>query len=167
MAFKLGKQSKLNMKGVHPDIISLVEYTIKRTPVDFTILRDGGLRTSSMQMALYKRGASKLNGKSVLSKHQKQTSGFGEAIDLVPWVGSPRWEWPLIYPIAATMAMGSRELGIEIRWGGVWDRELDELLAGANCFESITNAMKRAVSEYTVRHAGPDFIDGPHYELLH
>ena len=167
MTFKLGTNSKNNLKGVHPKLVALVEECIKITPVDFTILSDGGLRTASMQMKLYKRGASKLDGRNSKSKHQKQKSGYGEAVDLVPWVGSPRWEWPLIYPIAGCMAYLSREMDLELRWGGVWDRELDTYAPRSlNSPEAYAEAMKKAVREYCVRHPGPDFIDGPHYEML-
>lgn len=167
MTYKLGTRSKENLKGVHPRLVAMVEECIKITPIDFAILDNGGLRTAAMQMKLYKRGASKLDGRSRKSKHQKQASGYGEAVDLVPWVGSPRWEWSLIYPIAGCMAYLSREMGLEIRWGGVWDRELDDYAPkNLNNPEAYAEVMKRAVRDYTVRHPGPDFIDGPHYEML-
>ncbi len=166
MTFRLGKNSKKNLQGVHPDIVKLVEAVIKISPVDFTILNDGGLRTAAMQMKLFKRGASKLDGRNRKSKHQKQASGFGEAVDLVPWVGSPRWEWPLIYPIAGCMAYTAREMDIDLRWGGVWDMEMDDYAPRSlNSPESYAAAMKKAVRAYTIRHPGPDFIDGPHYEM--
>lgn len=167
MTFYLGTESKKNLQGVHPKLVAMVEKAITISPVDFCILNNGGLRTTSMQKALYQRGASKLNGTSQKSKHQKQSSGYGEAVDLVPWVGSPRWEWPLIYPIAGVMAYLSREMGIEIRWGGVWDRQLDDYAPKTlSSPDQYAAAMKKAVYDYTVRHPGPDFIDGPHYEML-
>jgi len=168
MKYVLGTNSKKNLKGVHPKLVALVKECIKITPVDFTILADGGLRTASMQKKLYDRGASKLDGRRRKSKHQKQTSGYGEAVDLVPYVGSPRWEWPLIYPIAGCMAYLSREMDLELRWGGVWDKELDEYAPKSlNSPEAYAAAMQKAVRDYTIRHPGPDFIDGPHYEMLH
>lgn len=166
MAYKLGDKSKKHLEGVHPNMIRLVEACIKETPIDFTILKSGGLRTASQQMAIFKRGASKMNGRDRKSMHQKQASGFGEAVDLIPWVaGSPRWEWPLIYPIAATMARLSKEMKIDIRWGGVWDKELDDFIGTDYTQEVLTQKIKTEVRAYCVRHPGPDFIDGPHYEL--
>jgi peptidoglycan L-alanyl-D-glutamate endopeptidase CwlK len=168
MTYFLGEGSKDNLKGVDPKLVEMVEECIKITPVDFTILNNGGLRTASMQMKLFKRGASKLDGRNRKSKHQKQPSGFGEAVDLVPYVGSPRWEWPLIYPIAGCMAWLSREMNVEIRWGGVWDKELDEYAPKSlSSPEQYADAIEKAVRAYTIRHPGPDFIDGPHYEMLH
>tara|TARA_R110000851_G_scaffold16046_2_gene52536 strand:+ start:27582 stop:28049 length:468 start_codon:yes stop_codon:yes gene_type:complete len=154
------------MKGVSPDMIFLAEETIKISPVDMTILSSGGLRTSSMQMALYKKGASKLDGRNRKSKHQAQSDGLGHALDLVPYMnGGPRWEWPLIYPIAGIMAMLSKKHSIDIRWGGVWDRELDDFIGTSRDAQDLAERCKAEVRAYTVRHPGPDFIDGPHYEL--
>jgi len=167
MTYRLGKNSLKSLQGVHPRLVELVKECIKITTVDFTILADGGLRTASMQNRLYRQGASKLDGRNRKSKHQKQVSEYGEAVDLVPWVGSARWEWPLIYPIAGAMAYLSREMDCELRWGGVWDKELDEYAPKTlDSPERYAAAMKKAVRAYTVRHPGPDFIDGPHYEML-
>jgi peptidoglycan L-alanyl-D-glutamate endopeptidase CwlK len=166
MAFKFGKKSKEHMKGVHPKLMFLAEETLKLSPVDITVTRTGGLRTASTQMALYRAGASKIDGRSRKSKHQKQSDGFGHALDLVPWVaGSPRWEWPLIYPIAGIMAMLSKKHDIDIRWGGVWDKELDDFIGKERDPEKLAQIMKSEVHAYTIRHEGSDFIDGPHYEL--
>lgn len=168
MTFKLSTRSKNNLKGVHPRLVEMVHEAITLTPVDFGILDDGGLRTAAMQQRLYRAGASKLDGRSRKSKHQKQPSGYGEAVDLVPYFnGMYRWEWPLIYPIASTMAFLSHKHGVELRWGGVWDRELDDYAPKkAECIDDYAPHLKRAVREYCVRHPGPDFIDGPHYEML-
>lgn len=166
MTFKLSKSSMKNLEGVRGDLRMLVEEAITISPVDFGILDNGGLRTASMQKALYQSGASKLNGTSIKSKHQKQADGFGWAVDLVPYMNGFRWEWPLIYPIAGVMAYLSRKRDVELRWGGVWDRELDDYAPrDLSSHEDYAAVMKRAVRDYCVRHPGPDFIDGPHYEL--
>ena len=167
MTFKLGRASKRNLQGVHPNLIRLVEECIRITPVDFTILKTGGLRTTAMQMAIFRSGASKLDGRSKKSMHQKQGDDFGHAVDLVPYVaGSPRWEWPLIYPIAGCMAHLSKNLDIGIKWGGVWDKEMDEYIGTDFNPGKLAQRMQAAVRAYTIRHMGPDFIDGPHYQLF-
>lgn len=168
MAYYLGTKSLKNLKGVRPDLVELVKETIKISPVDFTIIYNGGLRTASMQMKLYKEGASKINGRTVKSKHQKQDDGFGWAVDLVPYIsGGPRWEWPPIYKIAGCMAYKAVEMDIDLRWGGVWDKPMDDYAPKSlNSPEAFSAAMEREVRKYCVRHPGPDFIDGPHYELL-
>jgi peptidoglycan LD-endopeptidase CwlK len=160
--YKLGKKSKDNLKGVHPDLVAVVMKAIELTTQDFTVFE--GLRTADRQAQLYRSGASK----TLDSKHliQKGT-GYGHAVDLVPWVdGMARWEWGPIYPIAmavwdALKAVndGRYEKGlpaIRLRWGGVWDRSFADLDPAA---------LKREVEAYAARHPGPDFLDGPHFEL--
>lgn len=166
MTYKLGRGSKRHLIGVHPKMISLVEECIKITPVDFTILATGGLRTSTVQKALFNSGASKLDGRNKKSTHQKQSDGFGHAADLIPYVaGSPRWEWPLIYKIAGCMAHLSIKMDIPIKWGGVWDADVDDYINKEFGPEQLAPMMQAAVKAYVIRHKGPDFIDGPHWEL--
>ena len=93
------------------------------------------------------------------SRHLVQVDGLGHAVDLVPVInGQKRWEWPPIYRIAEAMRAAAEERGVRLVWGGVWDRRLGTYGSGAD-------AMRAAVHEYQDRHPGPDFIDGPHYEL--
>lgn len=167
MTFRLSSRSLNNLKGVHPNLVNLVKEAITITPIDFGILNNGGLRTASMQNSLYKRGASKLDGYNRISKHQRQRDGWGHAVDLVPYhEGSYRWEWPLIYPIAGCMAFLSQKHDVPLRWGGVWDQRMEKYIPSSGARASdLASYMKQAVYDYTVRHPGPDFIDGPHYEL--
>lgn len=168
MTFVLGDKSQEILEPVDPRMKSLVEATILQTPQDFSVT--SGLRTARQQAILFQRKASKLSGKpGHKSRHQVQSNGFPWAVDLVPYLSGVglRWEWPLIYPIAATMARLAREMSIDIRWGGVWDRELEDFIGNLTEPEDIAQKIKNEVYDYTVRHPGPDFIDGPHYELKH
>jgi peptidoglycan L-alanyl-D-glutamate endopeptidase CwlK len=63
------------------------------------------------------------------------------------------------------MLIASRHHGVGLRWGGCWDRSLDELADAAATLETAPAAMRAAVAGYCARHLGPDFIDGPHFEL--
>jgi len=154
MPFTLGAGSRAELAGVHPALVAVVERAIVITAQDFTV--HDGVRTLAQQRALVAKGASK----TMNSRHLVKADGFGHAVDLVPWEGGKlRWEWPLIYPIAAAMCQAAREFDQALIWGGVWDRRLDRLTPSAE-------ALKAAVAEYCVRHPGPDFIDGPHFELV-
>lgn len=154
MTFALGSKSMLNLQHVHPKLVGVVERAITISGQDFTVQE--GLRTSARQRALVASGASK----TLNSKHLEQPDGFGHAVDLVPWIdGSARWEWGPIYLIAAAMREAAIEHVVPIRWGGVWDRRLSDLSPGPA-------ALKQAVTDYAARHPGPDFLDGPHYELI-
>lgn len=153
MTFSLGPKSKANLVGVDDRLVSIVQTAIKETEQDFTVFE--GLRTVERQRKLVASGASK----TMASKHLKQPSGFGHAVDLVPWIdGQPRWEWGPIYHIALAMRNASIQHGIMIRWGGVWDKNLSDL-------PNSVPGIQKAVSDYCARHPGPDFIDGPHFEL--
>ena len=150
MAYVLGKKSLFNLSGVHPDLVRVVRRAIGTTEQDFMVFE--GIRTTARQRELVRRGASR----TMNSKHLAQRDGYSHAVDLVPWIaGLPRWKWPAIYPIAAAMREAARAEGVNLIWGGAWD-----------CFLSDTrSSLKDEVAAYCARHAGPDFIDGPHYQL--
>tara|TARA_R110000782_G_scaffold31601_1_gene77572 strand:+ start:710 stop:1132 length:423 start_codon:yes stop_codon:yes gene_type:complete len=51
--FKLSKTSKLNLKGVKAELITLVERSLKKSEHDFGIPSNGGLRTAQEQNNLF------------------------------------------------------------------------------------------------------------------
>ena len=108
--YKLGARSKQRLKGVHDDLVKVVERAIEITTVDFTVLE--GLRDPERQKALYESGASQtLNGRHIT----------GHAVDLGAWVdGEVRWDWPLYHKIAAAMKEAAKQLGIKIVCGADW-----------------------------------------------
>ena len=156
MTYVLGAKSRAELKGVHPDLVRVVERAIQITTQDFSV--HDGLRTAEEQKRLVASGASQ----TMNSKHRQQADGYGHAVDLVPFInGKMRWEWPAIYPIAAAVWQAARELKVDIRWGGAWI-DLDQIKTGT------PGAMKAAVEAYGAarRKAGKSaFTDGPHFEL--
>lgn len=153
MSFSLSDRSRAELQGVHPDLIWIVERAIALTDQDFCV--HDGVRTVEEQKALVRSGASK----TMNSRHLIRSDGFGHAVDLVPWInGQPRWEWKPVYLIAVAVRRAAVERGVALTWGGAWDRRLNDLPADAAGIEA-------AVKAYCARHPGPDFIDGPHYEL--
>lgn len=150
MPYALGAKSVAHLAGVHPDLVRVVQRAIQISTQDFGVHE--GMRTAETQAEYLRRGVTK----TANSKHLKQPDGFSHAVDLVPYLnGVLRWEWPLIYPIAQAMREAAAECGVKLRWGAVWDKRLDELPSG----------LEGAVHDYSARHPGPDFLDGPHYEL--
>lgn len=112
MTFKLGPRSVSRLKGVHPDLVKVVERAIQITPVDFTVLE--GLRDPTRQRALVDAGASQ----TMNSRHLT-----GHAVDLGAWVDDEvRWDWPLYYKIAAAMKAAAKELGVLIVCGADWKK---------------------------------------------
>lgn len=147
MGFKLGKRSKRNLIGVHPDLVRVVKRAIQTTDVDFTVLE--GVRSRKRQRQLFRSGASK----TMNSRHLT-----GHAVDLGAYVGgSVRWDWPLYHKIARAMRDAAIIENIPIKWGGVWDRRLSGLCG-----------IEGEVADYIVRQrqrGRKAFIDGPHFQL--
>ncbi len=151
--YQLGKTSRQRLAGVDPRLVRCVERAIQLTTQDFTVLE--GVRSIETQRDYVRRGVSQ----TMASRHLRQPDGYGKAVDLVPWAGGmPRWEWPLIYPIAEAMRQAAVELGVPIRWGGAWT-SLNAIGPGG---------AKRAVDAYTAARKAQKkaaFLDGPHYEI--
>jgi peptidoglycan L-alanyl-D-glutamate endopeptidase CwlK len=135
--YKLGARSKQRLKGVHEDLVKVVERAIEITTVDFTVLE--GLRDPMRQKKLKDAGASMtLNSRHIT----------GHAVDLGAWVdGEVRWDWGLYLKIAQAMKNASEELDIPIRWGGTWD------------------LLYKLESPITAEMLHKRFPDGPHFEL--
>ncbi len=55
--FNFSQRSKDKMKGVHPDLIKVMEEAIRISPIDFAIVQ--GVRTQEEQNALYEQGRTK------------------------------------------------------------------------------------------------------------
>jgi len=150
MSFTLGRHSKNELVGVHPDLVVVVNRAIEVTLVDFTVY--DGLRTEAEQREYVRTGASR----TLHSRHLKQKDGFGHAVDLVPWVnGKLRWEMPLCIAIARAMAKASDEKGVTLIWGGGWSRLGDD----------DPSHMVEAYAERKRQIGEPAFYDGPHFQL--
>jgi peptidoglycan L-alanyl-D-glutamate endopeptidase CwlK len=151
---KLGLRSRLELRGVHPRLVAVVQDAISITDQDFRVM--DGLRDIEEQKELVARGASQ----TLRSKHLAQPDGYGHAVDLVPVVnGVPRWEWPLIYPVARAMLIAATRNNVPLTWGGVWDRPFLSLAPAA---------LELEVENYVARRKALGlraFIDGPHYQI--
>jgi peptidoglycan L-alanyl-D-glutamate endopeptidase CwlK len=118
--YTLGVRSKARLRGVHPDLVKVVERAINLTTVDFTVLE--GVRNPLRQMKLVEAGASQ----TMNSRHIPGADGFAKAVDLGAWVDDEvRWDWPLYHKIAAAMLEAARELNVKIVWGGSWTKFRD------------------------------------------
>lgn len=110
MTFVLGSRSRAKLKGVHPDLVRVVELALTYSPHDFTITE--GLRTVARQRELKAAGASQ----TMNSRHIT-----GHAIDFAVLVGGKvRWDWPLYGQVAEAFKKAAKELNVPIIWGGDW-----------------------------------------------
>lgn len=121
--FSLGATSRARLKGVHPQLVRVVERAVELTTVDFMVLE--GVRTPQRQRELYAQGRTK-PGKVVTwtltSNHFVKADGFGHAVDLCPWPVD--WnDLKKFDAIAKAMFAAAAELGVRIRWGADWDRD--------------------------------------------
>lgn len=108
--FVLSAASRQRLKGVHPDLIRIVERAIILTPVDFVVT--DGVRTLARQRQLVAAGASR----TLKSRHLT-----GHAVDLAALVGRQvRWDWPLYGRIAVAMKQAAKDLSLPLVWGGDW-----------------------------------------------
>ncbi len=118
MGFSLGNRSKKNLRGVHEDLVKVVERAIEITEQDFTVVE--GLRSEVRQRQLFNAGKST----TMNSRHLT-----GHAVDLIPYPfhgdvdedGIPNIDdWDQYYPIAEAMKQAASELGVSLEWGGDW-----------------------------------------------
>lgn len=166
MAYSLGSRSMNNLVQVHPELRNMITLAITLSTQDFGIT-EPQVRTLQYQKTLVARGVSK----TLKSNHIEQIdlSGrtknlYGHAVDLVPWIdGKFVWDWGAIYRIAAAMAEAGQKLGLlnKLCWGGVWDLWMNQYADGH--LDAAT--MAAAERSYCQRHPGPDFVDGPHFQL--
>lgn len=108
--FSLSKKSESRLVGVHPDLVAVVRRAIEITEVDFSV--GEGLRTIERQKELVAKGASQ----TMKSRHLT-----GHAVDLYAIVdGTVSWEWKYYAKISEAVLKASKELGVDVEWGGNW-----------------------------------------------
>jgi peptidoglycan LD-endopeptidase CwlK len=122
MPFVLGKTSLARLEGVHPDLVKVVKRAIELSTVDFMVLE--GVRTPARQKELYAQGRTKPGPKvtwTLNSNHfVKPSTGFGHAVDLVPypvdWTDLKKFD-----AMSKAMFAAAKDVGIPIRWGKDWN----------------------------------------------
>lgn len=110
-----GARSRGHLANVHPDLAKVTHRALELSQFDFGIT--SGKRTAEEQNALFKQGASQLDGYARKSRHQS-----GKAIDFVVYdeSGKVTWGWSYYERTSWAFKQASRELGIPIIWGGDW-----------------------------------------------
>lgn len=128
MTFTLGKNTTRNLESILQSgdsrsslLVLAVKEFIKVTPIDFTIIENGGYRIAELQNQLFKLGNSKCDGYKKKSKHQ-----LGLAVDLVPWVnGKATWETKHTFYLAGAFMAFCKERGYPITSGADWNKDGD------------------------------------------
>lgn len=115
---ELNASSKAKLKGVHPDLVRVVNRCAKDwKDKQFTFGITCGVRTLEEQKILVKKGASK----TLKSRHIPAKNGYSHAVDVVAFIdGKVRWDWPLYDKISKAMKAAAKAEKVPIEWGGDW-----------------------------------------------
>lgn len=117
MTWSLTARDILRLRGVHSDIIKVVNEAIKIGAPKFTIIE--GVRTIERQKQLVASGASK----TMKSRHIPTGAPLaGHAVDIAPLDpnGEASWAWPLYYKLAPIIKQAAKNVGVDLEWGGDW-----------------------------------------------
>lgn len=107
------------LKGVHPDLVKVVERACKIADFGFDLTVIQGVRTVAQQKVNVKKGASQ----TMRSRHIPSSNKckLACAVDLAPSIkGQVKWDWPLYYKFAPIVKRAAKELGTPVEWGGDW-----------------------------------------------
>lgn len=119
MARVFGSRSKGNLKNVHPLLIKVAEIALAEGAQDFTVIC--GHRDKAGQDAAVRAKTTKVSFPN--SAHNQMPSC---AIDVIPYPFT-NWEDPKMLAgwkaISDAMFAAAKKVGIEIRWGGDFNRD--------------------------------------------
>jgi len=126
--FKLSRRSLSRLDGIHPDLILIILESIKVSPIDFGIPKDGGVRTTERQKAMFLDPDIKTNcdGVKFLSNHQiPDGEQYGKAFDIYGYInGAASWDEGHLDIIAGAILSTAKRLfredriDFELTWGG-------------------------------------------------
>lgn len=108
--YSFSQRSKDRLKGVHPDLVKVMEEAIKESPLDFGITE--GLRTLERQKELFEAGKSQ----TMNSRHLR-----GLAVDIAVFIdGKVNWDFTNYKLVADHIKEVAEKLDVPIQWGGDW-----------------------------------------------
>lgn len=137
-----GRRSLASLKGIHPDLVKVMETAVVDSPVDFTIT--DGVRSTAMQQALWFKGrdaeghiidqdavVTRDDGIMHKSNHQVKADGFGHAVDLYGYING-EVDYNDAHGkqaiIAAHIKSVANTVGIPIVWGGDWTMAVQHIV---------------------------------------
>jgi peptidoglycan L-alanyl-D-glutamate endopeptidase CwlK len=96
----------------------VVELALHKCQIDFSIIET--VRDTAQQRANIKLGVSW----TMESKHLPDDRGLSRAVDIYPWVGGKTSHDAYHYRLVArAMVEAAIELGVQVRWGGLWSED--------------------------------------------
>lgn len=115
---KLTSSSISKLKGVHPDLIRVVERCAEDWKDEtFTFVVTCGVRTLEEQKLLKKKGGTT----TLRSRHLVAKNGYSHAVDLAAIMDKKaRWDWPFYHKIADAMKAAAKKEGVPLEAGIDW-----------------------------------------------
>lgn len=118
----LPKTSRAKLKGVHPDLVRVVDRCAKDWKLDFPFIVTCGTRTLEEQKILVRNHKST----TLRSRHIPARNGYGHAVDLAAVVGGKLdWTFKNYARIASAMKAAAKAEGVPLEWGGDWASFVD------------------------------------------
>lgn len=116
-SYKLSKRSLKRLTGIKPILIDILKESIKESPWDFGVPREGGFRSADEQHILFLKGASKCDGYKKKSYHQT-----GKAFDIyIYFQGKASWDREKLKDVAKhIMKVAKEKFNVKLSWGGNW-----------------------------------------------
>lgn len=140
------------MSPVYPPLADVIRLSIEYSVLDMTIL-NSTLRTESEQREFVRKGTSK----TMNSLHLPQEDGFVHAVDIGAMErGTVSWRPEVYFDIADAVQRASRELNVDVVWGGCWSR--------LNTNRSVDELYADYVARKRSQGRRP-FFDGPHFQI--
>lgn len=128
--FTFSKRSRTALETCHPDLQLILAETLRRSPVDFIVTE--GYRTRERQYRLFKKGLSRVDGRTRVGKHNVSPS---MAADVAVYAADKEMRRRVLYDpvhlavvvgVAFAVAHDLLERGLvthALRSGGNWDRD--------------------------------------------
>lgn len=111
----MDKRSEASLKGVHPDLVTVMRHAAVITRQPFVIIH--GLRTVAEEAALVAKGAST----TMHSRHLPNKHAMACAVDVAATTnGHIDWTAKLYALIAVAVHDAADVLHIPVEWGGDW-----------------------------------------------
>lgn len=129
MARVFGDRSKGNLAGVHPLLVEIVTDALQISESDFTVIC--GYRDKAGQDAALKARTTKVAfpNSAHNQSHPVTKAPRSCAVDVIPYPFT-KWEDPAMRikwrQIADAIFAAAKKRGIEIRWGGDFNRDGDK-----------------------------------------
>lgn len=117
MMYSFSQRSLERLKGVHPDLVKVMQASISDSPYDFGITE--GFRSIERQRTLT------AEGKSLTLNSRHLT---GHAVDIAIFIdGKVTWDNKYYNEVAKHILAVAEKMGVSIVWGGTFRRLVDSV----------------------------------------